>query len=95
MLIKTLCKSNVKEIILLLEKNGETHFGEIENTLQINRGNLSKVLNLLVAEKFINKREEESNLKLNKTYYSLTELGKNAILVYELNEKLKEIQKEL
>lgn len=88
MLIETLGKKHVREILDLLNFHERIYFGEICEHVAINKGNLSKILNLLVNLGILKKEEEEEGKKLNKTYYSLTDFGKEAYSLYNVEKEI-------
>ncbi len=92
MLIKTLGKTYVKEILTLLNEHGELHFSEINKYIPTHKSSLNRTLSFLIKEGLIKKRQESLKTPLPKSYYSLTEKGKKAILLYELENKIEHLK---
>jgi len=78
MLIKTLGKTYVKEILTLLNKHGELHFSKINKNIPTHKSSLNRTLSFLINEGLIKKRQEHLKTPLPKSYYSLTTKGKKA-----------------
>ncbi|MCS3901712.1 MarR family winged helix-turn-helix transcriptional regulator [Methanococcus voltae] len=84
-LSRLLFKTNVKEILCLLNQEGELYFSEISDRLFIQHGSLSRLLKLLYDAKLIDKRKDEEDERiLPKMYYSITPLGVRILEVYEV-----------
>jgi len=84
-LLKLLSRKHVKEILIYLSKNGEVHFGQIHKELRIHKGTLSEILKELLEQNIVKKRiDAKEDELLPKRYYSLTDFGKNVLLIYEL-----------
>jgi DNA-binding HxlR family transcriptional regulator len=90
MFLKILSKSNAKEILMLLNEYGELYFGQIHKELGKPKSNLSRVISELQEEGLVNKRTEETDDdgRIPKNYYSLTNLGKIAIEIYEKEDRM-------
>ncbi|AEF96075.1 MarR family transcriptional regulator [Methanotorris igneus] len=88
-LLKLLAKKHVKEILQYLDTHGEVHFGQLHKDLNIHKGTLGNILDELVESEILNKRREETDALLPKTYYSLTNFGKRVLMVYKLCNALK------
>jgi len=93
MLLKLLSKKRVKEILTLLDKHGEMYFAQINEHIPISKSTLSVLLNELVLAGLLEKREGTDKQKLPKTYYKLTDFGKTALILYEIEEKLEKLRK--
>ena len=72
----------------IIEKHGSIHFGDLKKKSNINVGNLSKLLNILLDYNLITKTAVPTDTKIVKTYYSLTDIGKNAMRVFKLIDEL-------
>ncbi|MBP2143927.1 DNA-binding HxlR family transcriptional regulator [Methanococcus voltae] len=88
MLLKTLTKKYVKEILYILYNRGELYSGQIQNELDIDSGNLSKILSTLVKKKLVFKRREPKGESMPMSYFKLSDLGKSVIKIYEISEAL-------
>ena len=88
MLLKLLTKKNVKEILLLLNSEGELQFSDIQSTLELHKGNLSTTLKELENENVVLRREKREDKRIPKAYFKLSEFGRKILCIYELEEKL-------
>ena len=88
MYLKILSRKHVKEILEIIEKHGSIHFGDLKKKSNINVGNLSKLLNILLDYNLITKTAVPTDTKIVKTYYSITDMGKNAMRVFKLIDEL-------
>ncbi|ABO34560.1 transcriptional regulator, ArsR family [Methanococcus maripaludis C5] len=90
MFLKILSKSNAKEILMLLNEYDELYFGQIQKELDKPKSNLSRILSELQEESLVNKRTEETDDdgRIPKNYYSLTNLGKMAVEIYQKEDKM-------
>lgn len=86
--VKAINQKNVKEILLLLNKEEELQFSEIQSILELHKGNLSTTLKELEQEDIVSRREEREDKRIPKAYFKLTEFGKKIMCVYELEDKL-------
>ena len=93
MILKLLAKKHVREILKLLNEHEYLNFGQILREININQSNLSKLLNELVDAGLLEKWEEKEGYKLPKAYYKITDEGKNALIIYEIEENLKNLKK--
>ncbi|MBM7408408.1 MarR family transcriptional regulator [Methanococcus maripaludis] len=89
MLLKLLTKKNVKEILLLLKKEDELQFSDIQSILELHKGNLSTTLKELEKEGIVSRREEREDKRIPKAYFKLTEYGLKILSIYDLEDKLK------
>jgi len=92
MLLKILSKDYTKKLLELLNKNKEVSYGELENNLQISSSTLSKILKELQEQNLITYKKVAETKRIPKKYYSLTEKGKKAILIYELEDKIEHLK---
>ncbi|MBA2864026.1 transcriptional regulator [Methanococcus maripaludis] len=95
MFLKVLSKKNTKEVLYLLEKNEELYFSQILNETGAFKSNLSNLINELIDFGLISKREEAEELKqqkIPKVYYKLTNIGKEALKIYEIEENLEKLK---
>ena len=88
MLLKILTKKRVKEILKLLDEQGELYFAQINEHIPVSKSTLSVLLNELVLAGLVERREGNDKQKLPKTYYKLTNLGKSALVLYDIEKKL-------
>uniref|UniRef100_A9A7Y3 Transcriptional regulator, ArsR family n=1 Tax=Methanococcus maripaludis (strain C6 / ATCC BAA-1332) TaxID=444158 RepID=A9A7Y3_METM6 len=95
MILKTISKKNVREILLLLESTDELYFNEIQKELGVNSGTLDRLLRDLLEQKLVSKRVEEKDVNLPKNYYKITKIGSKALDIFKIEEELKKMQKEL
>ncbi|MBA2864024.1 MarR family transcriptional regulator [Methanococcus maripaludis] len=95
MVTRVLFKKHVREVLELLGKHEELYFSEISELLGVHQGSLSRVMKELTDEKFIEKRKEEKDVALPKAYYALTKIGKTALDIYDIVNKMEKMQKEL
>ncbi|MBP2144152.1 DNA-binding HxlR family transcriptional regulator [Methanococcus voltae] len=82
-MIKLLARKNVRKILDILEQERELYFREISKNTGINTGNLSEDLNKLYYKGLVSKRSEDIEKNLPKVYYSITDLGKDALSIYQ------------
>ncbi|MCS3901372.1 winged helix-turn-helix domain-containing protein [Methanococcus voltae] len=82
-MIKLLARKNVRKILDILEREKELYFREISKNTGINTGNLSEDLNKLYYKGLVSKRSEDIEKNLPKVYYSITDLGKDALSIYQ------------
>ncbi|MBP2202182.1 DNA-binding HxlR family transcriptional regulator [Methanococcus voltae] len=82
MIINLIKKKHVDRILKLLYESNELYFGQLTSILGIDTGNLSKILNEMYKLGLLKKREEKTEYKLPRTYYSLTEKGLKLIKLY-------------
>jgi DNA-binding HxlR family transcriptional regulator len=90
-MLQILSKKNNREILELLAKYGELHYGALKRHSTLSSRSLSNALNELVDNNLIKRRDEpfdKSTKRIPKTFYSLTPLGKEALKIYELAEEL-------
>ena len=88
MLLKTLSKKNVKDVLKLLDEYGELQFSEISSILKLHKGNLSTTLKYLEREGIVSRREEKHEKIIPKVYYSLTDYGEKVVKLYDIIDKL-------
>ena len=92
-MLQIISKKNNKEILKLLAKYKELHYGALKRYSTLSSRSLSNALNELVENNLIKKRDEpfdKSTKRIPKTFYSLTPLGKKALKIYELAEQLEQ-----
>uniref|UniRef100_A9A7I1 Transcriptional regulator PadR family protein n=1 Tax=Methanococcus maripaludis (strain C6 / ATCC BAA-1332) TaxID=444158 RepID=A9A7I1_METM6 len=87
MVLKTLTKKHVQNILELLGDGEERYLSEIQNELEVDTGNLSNLLNKLVKEHLVEKRREPLGEAMGKTYYKISEFGMEALDFYKLDEE--------
>jgi len=95
MVTRVLFKKHVREVLELLGQHDELYFSEISERLGVHQGSLSRLMKELSDEKLIEKRREEKDVALPKAYYALTKIGKTALAIYEIVNKIEEMQKKL
>ncbi|WP_459202016.1 transcriptional regulator [Methanococcus sp. CF] len=90
MLINLLSKKHVKEIMTFLNESGEVHYSMVQKSLKINKGTLSSLLLLLIENEIVEKRKDETDGDegLIKTFYYLTNYGKDVMGLFELEKAL-------
>ncbi|MBA2853492.1 DNA-binding HxlR family transcriptional regulator [Methanococcus maripaludis] len=93
MIFKVLAKKFVREILEMLENVDEMYFSEIMNKLNTHQGTVGRVLGELVDYNLLSKREDEEGKKLNKTYYSITDDGREALEFYEYADRMENSRK--
>jgi DNA-binding HxlR family transcriptional regulator len=89
MLFRLLAKKHVKEILYLLNEKGEFGFGEIRDTFEYDKSNLSKLMKELEETGIVSRREESHELKIPKSYFKLTNKGKEVLKLYEFEERIR------
>ena len=95
-MLKVLAKKHTKRVLTTLQKYGELHFWALHRELKIDRSSLSNILKELLEWGLVKKREEyDESKKFPKSYYSLTNLGKKAIKVYDYIEELEKERKSM
>ncbi|AVB76290.1 hypothetical protein MMJJ_08800 [Methanococcus maripaludis] len=88
MILKMINKKHVKEILYLLNSVEELYFAEICNNIpEAHKGSINRTLQELYDFKMVSKREE-GTAKLSKTFYSITDLGKESLKFYELEKEV-------
>ena len=87
-MLQTISKKNSRTVILLLAKFNKLHFGALKKKSKIEGKSLTNTLNELLSEGLITKEYEDPSKRTAKVYYSLTNLGKEALKIYELAEEL-------
>jgi DNA-binding HxlR family transcriptional regulator len=93
MIFKVLAKKFVREILEMLDNVDEMYFSEIMNKLNTHQGTVGRVLGELVDYNLLYKREDEEGKKLNKTYYSITDDGRQALEFYEYADRMENSRK--
>ncbi|WP_250543623.1 winged helix-turn-helix transcriptional regulator [Methanocaldococcus lauensis] len=86
--MKTLSKKNNFLVLNLLRSKGKLHFANIKRILKIDGRTLTDALNELIDYGLVKKEIEEPEKRTSKVYYSLTELGKKAVKIYDYAEQL-------
>jgi len=88
MILKIITKKHVEEILKLLNGINELYFAEICNNIpDAHKGSINRTLQELCDFKILSKREE-GTAKLSKTFYSITELGKDSLKLYSLEKEI-------
>jgi DNA-binding HxlR family transcriptional regulator len=88
MMLKILSKKHVRDILYLLEGHEKLYVSQIQQFLNIDIGNLSSLLRLLLKNGLVDTKKIYDGAGLPKTYYWLTKKGKDAIVIYEMCNKL-------
>ncbi|MBP2143819.1 DNA-binding HxlR family transcriptional regulator [Methanococcus voltae] len=88
MIINLIKKKHVDRILKILGKEKELYFGQLGAELNIDPSSLNKILKEMYSLNLVNKREEKSDYKLAKVYYSLSPLGIELLKRYEYLEEL-------
>ena len=86
-LIPLLGKKYVKDILLAL-KQGPMNYGAIKKISKCPDGTLTNRLNELEKAGLIKSYEEDSRYRLPQRICKLTELGKRALILYDIDEKI-------
>ena len=94
-LLKLISKKNNALILKLLGKYDKLHYSAIKKQLKIYDKLLYASLNELVEAGLVQKEIEEPGKRTSKVFYSLTELGKKAIKVYDYIEELEKERKSM
>ena len=92
-LLKILSKKNNYLIMKFLLDFGKSYFKEIRKGLRIDSKIAHRALDELVNAGLVEKEVEDPTKRTSKVYYSLTDLGREAIKVYELVEELEKKRK--
>ena len=92
-LLKVLAKKNNYLVMKFLYNHGKSYFKEIKTGLRVDGKVVNRALEELVKAGLVQKEIEEPAKRTSKVYYSLTELGKEAIKVYEYVEELEKKRK--
>jgi len=93
--LKILSKKNNYLVMKFLLNFGKSYFKEIKKGLKIDGKVANRALDELVEAGLVEKEIEDPTKRTSKVYYSLTDLGREAIKVYELVEKLEKKRKSL
>ncbi|ABO35425.1 transcriptional regulator [Methanococcus maripaludis C5] len=88
MLLKLIAKTHASEIIKSLEKNDELHFGGICKYVEGHKNSINRILQELYDEGIVEKREENYSPKISKSYYKLTDFGKEVSKIIDQLEDL-------
>ena len=94
-LMKILSKKNNYLALSYLAKFEKVHFRKIKRELNIEGKSLYRALEELVKAGLVQKEVEEPAKRTSKVFYSLTELGKKAIKVYDYIEELEKERKSM
>jgi len=87
-LIPVLGKRYVKEILLALDKHGPLNLGQLKKMSKCPEGTITRRLNELEKAGLIKSYEEDSRYRLPQRICKLTELGKRALILYDIDEKI-------
>jgi DNA-binding HxlR family transcriptional regulator len=92
-LIPILGKKYVKTILLALNKHGIMNYGTLKKITKCPDGTLTNRLNELEKAGLVKTYEEESQYRLPQRMCEITELGRKALILYELDEKVCSLKK--
>lgn len=87
-LLKIISKKNNRMVLKLLSKYDKLYYTAIKKELKIYDKLLNNALDELVTAGLVKKEIEEPEKRTSKVYYSLTELGKKAVKIYDYAEQL-------
>ncbi|MBB6401923.1 DNA-binding HxlR family transcriptional regulator [Methanococcus maripaludis] len=92
MILKTLSKSNVKEVLEVIKGHEKTHFAYIKKETGLPSSNLTRILKELVDTGLVeNERELQGRMEIS--FYLLTEAGLESLAVYDFEEKIEKLIK--
>ncbi|MBA2841281.1 DNA-binding HxlR family transcriptional regulator [Methanococcus maripaludis] len=92
MILKTLSKSNVKEVLEVLKKHEKTHFANLKKETDLPSSNLTRILKELVDTGLVeNERELQGRMEIS--FYLLTEAGLESLNVYDFEKKIEKLIK--
>ncbi|ACX72455.1 transcriptional regulator, ArsR family [Methanocaldococcus vulcanius M7] len=91
MIIKTLSKKYVREILEILNNKGVLTFSQLQKETKLHQGTLSRLLSELIEEGLVEKWTEETEYMLPKSCYKITQKGKNALILYKLDDFIEKI----
>ena len=91
--IPILGKKYVKTILLALNKHGIMNYGTLKKITKCPDGTLTNRLNELEKAGLVKTYEEESQYRLPQRMCEITELGRKALILYELDEKVCSLKK--
>ena len=92
-LLRIISKKNNKLVLELLSEYDALHYSAIKKKLKIYDKLLNNALNELVDAGLVQKEIEDPTKRTSKVYYSLAELGKKAIKIYDFVEELEKERK--
>jgi len=92
-IIPILGKKYVKDILLALDKHGPLHFRAIKKITGCPNGTLTNRLNELEKAGLIKSYEEDSRYRLPQRICKLTELGKTALILYDIADDIERLKK--
>ena len=92
MLLKVLAREYPRKILNLLNEKEVMYFRQINEEIPIHKSSLARILNELVKYGLLEKWEEPTDDKRKKTYYKLTEKGKKALIIYQLEKELENLK---
>jgi len=91
-LLKVIAKPNSKKVLLLLNEKGSLNFGQILKETKLSKSSLSDTLKELHSYNLINIKEEKIDDRIPRKIYSLTERGKKALIIYQLEKELENLK---
>ena len=92
-LIPVLGKRYVKEILLALDKHGPLNLGQLKKMSKCPEGTITRRLNELEKAGLIKSYEEDSRYRLPQRICKLTELGKTALILYDIADDIERLKK--
>ena len=90
-IIPLLGKKYVKDILLALDKHGIMNYGTLKKITKCPDGTLTNRLNELENAGLVKTYEEESRYRLPQRMCEITELGKKALILYDIDEKINDL----
>jgi len=87
-LLYVISKPRNRVIISTILKHKKIHFSALLKYTKIPKVSLVRGLDELINYKLIKKEIEDPEKRMSKVYYSLTELGKKAVKIYDYAEQL-------
>jgi DNA-binding HxlR family transcriptional regulator len=91
MLIKTLSKKYVYDILAQLDASDKMHFDQLQRATGINSGTLTQLLKELKEEGLVDNIKMRDDKRL-KSFYFLTDKGKTALKLLNLIYKLENLE---
>jgi len=92
-LLSIISKSKNRLVLCILQEYSKIYFGKLLKISKLPKVSLIRALNELVDAGLVQKEIEDPTKRTSKVYYSLTELGKKAIKIYDFVEELEKERK--
>lgn len=90
-LIPLLGKKYVKDILLALNEHGTMNYGTLKKITNCPDGTLTNRLNELEKAGLVKSYEGKSRYRLPQRICELTELGRKALILYDIDEKINDL----